>query len=172
MVSGWHVADPADSAEIPALLLLNAGMFGLYRTVELLVMFSMKRIEHIEKHLPEKRRALLHCLRAHNWNAVEIDDTESDWALDEKWLIESTRENKGAALTLWMFKYDGLYDGMDRVVATPRDSPQPNAYGGAPAIEFDGPRFEKQLDAFIASLHEYRIRGNKVIQDGVEDQKT
>jgi hypothetical protein len=132
----------------------------------------MKRIEHIEKHLPEKRKALLHCLRAHNWRVVGIDDTESDWALDEQWLIESTRENKGAALTLWMFKYDGVHDGMDRVVATPRDASQPNAYGGTLSIEFDTRRFEKQLEAFMTSLHEYRIKGSMTIQDGDEDQKT
>ena len=52
----------------------------------------MKRIEQIENRLPEKRKALLHCLRANNWTVVGIDDSESDWALDEKWLIESTRE--------------------------------------------------------------------------------
>lgn len=131
----------------------------------------MKHIEQIEKHLPEKRKALLRCLRTNNWEVVGIDDTESDWALDEKWLIESTRENKGATLTLWMFKYDGLYDGMDRVVATPRDASQPNAYGGAPSIEFDSRRFEKQLEAFMASLHLYRI-GSKLIPDRDKDQQT
>ncbi len=117
----------------------------------------MKHIGQIEKHLPGKRKALLQCLRANNWRVVGIDDTESDWALDEKWLIESTRENKGAALTLWMFKYDGLYDGMDRVVATLRDASLPSAYGGSPSIEFDSRQFEQQLDVFMASLHEYRI---------------
>jgi len=91
------------------------------RRVILSVMFSMKHIEHIEKQLPDKRKALLHSLREHNWNVVGIDDENSDWALDEKWLIESTREHKGAGLTLWMFKHDGIHDGMDRVVATARD---------------------------------------------------
>ena len=132
----------------------------------------MKNIEQIEKHLPEKRKALLHCLRANNWKVVAIDDAESDWAFDEKWLIESTRENKGAALTLWMFKHDGLHDGMDRVVATPRDASQPCAYGGTPSIEFDSRRVEKQLDVFMASLHEYRILGTLLIPDGDEDEKT
>jgi len=130
----------------------------------------MKHIEQIEKHLPEKRKALLLCLRANNWKVVGIDDTESDWALDEKWLIESTRENKGAALTLWMFKFDGLHDGMDRVVATPRDASQPSAYGGTPSIEFDSRRFERQLEAFMALLHEYRIGGTMLIPDSDEDQ--
>lgn len=132
----------------------------------------MKPIEQIEKHLPEKRKALLHCLRANNWKVIGIDDTESDWVLDEKWLIESTRENKGAALTLWMFRYDGLHDGMNRVVATAPDASQPSAYGGTLAIEFDSRRFEKQLEAFMASLHEYRIGGSMLIPDGDEDQKT
>lgn len=129
----------------------------------------MKRIEQIEKHLPAKQKALLHCLRENGWEVVGVDDTESDWALGDKWLIESTRENKGASLTLWMFKYDGLHDGMDRVVATARHAPEPNAYGGTPAIEFDMKRFEKQLDAFMAALHEYRIGGKFLIQDGDDD---
>ena len=120
----------------------------------------MRQIEQIEKHLPEKRKALLHCLREHDWIVAGIDDEDSDWALDEKWLIESTRENKGAALTLWMFKYDGLHDGLDRVVATPRDRPEPDAYGGTPAIEFDARKFEIQLEPFMTSLNEFRINGS------------
>jgi hypothetical protein len=126
----------------------------------------MKRIEHIEKHLPNKRKALLHCLRAHNWHVVGFEDAESDWALDEKWLIESARENKATSLILWMFKYDGVHDGIDRVVATPRDASQPSAYGGTPSIEFDTRRFETQLEAFMASLHEYRTSGSTTIRDG------
>jgi hypothetical protein len=132
----------------------------------------MKHIEQIERHLPEKRRALLHCLRANNWKVVGVDDTESDWALNEKWLIESTRECKGAVLTLWMFKHDGLHDGIDRVVATPRDALRPSAYGGSPSIEFDSRRFETQLEAFMASLHGYRIGGIMMIPDCDEDRKT
>ncbi|MEZ6142222.1 MAG: hypothetical protein R3B84_16815 [Zavarzinella sp.] len=132
----------------------------------------MKHVEQIEKHLPEKRKALLHCLRANNWRVVGVDDRESDWALGEKWLIESTSENKGAALALWMFKYDGIHDGMDRVVATHRDASPPSAYGGTPTIEFDSRRFEKQLEAFMASLHQFRIGGTMLIPDGDEDQKT
>lgn len=111
----------------------------------------MKRIEDIEKHLPQKRRALLHCLREHNWEVVGVDDEDSDWALDEKWQIESTRESKGAAVALWFFKHDGNYDGLDRVVATPRDSEEPNAYSGEPAIEFDLRMFERRAD-----LHQLR----------------
>ncbi len=134
-------------------------------------MFSMKRIEHIEKQLPDKRKALLHSLREHNWKVVGIDDADSDWALDEKWLIESTRENKGVGLTLWMFKYDGIHDGMDRVVATARDAPEPIAYGGTPSIEFDARKFERQLDVFVTSLHEYRVNGVFAIQNA-NDQNT
>ncbi|MFO1045365.1 MAG: hypothetical protein U0941_26600 [Planctomycetaceae bacterium] len=58
----------------------------------------MTPIEQVENRLPEKRKALLHHLRANDWNVVSVDDTESDWALNEKWQIESTRENKGATL--------------------------------------------------------------------------
>ncbi len=116
----------------------------------------MKNNEKKEKHLPQKRKALLHRLRENNWMLVGIDDSDSDWALDEKWLIESTCESKGLALTLWMFKHDGLHDGMDRVVATPCGASEPNPYGGTPAIEFDSGRFEKQLDCFMDALHEYR----------------
>ncbi len=124
----------------------------------------MKHIEQIEKHLPEKRKALLRYLTTDSWEVVGIDDTESDWALDEKWLIRSTRENKGVALTLWMFKYAGLHDGMDRVVATPRDALQPSAYTAALSIEFDSGRFEIQLEAFMAALNQYRI-GSAPIPD-------
>jgi hypothetical protein len=132
----------------------------------------MKHIEQIEERLPAKRKALLHCLRTNDWDVVAIDDTESDWAIDEKWLIESTRGNKTATLTLWMFKYDGLHDGMDRVVATSRLASRPSAYGGAPSIEFDSRRFEKQLEEFMASLHQYRCGGTMLISNGNEDQKT
>src|SRR5262249_39623132 len=132
----------------------------------------MKRIEQLEKPLPDKRKALLHRLRAHDWEVIAVDDEDSDRALDEKWLIESTRENKGAALALWFFKYDGLYDGMDRVVAAPPEAPQPSAYGGTPSIEFDLRGFEKRLDAFMASLHCYRIQGTLVVRDSEDDRRT
>jgi hypothetical protein len=135
-------------------------------------MFSMKRIDQIEKHLPDKCKALLHCLRAHDWQVVGVDDEESDWALAERWLIESTRENRGAALSLWFFRYDGLHDGMDRVVAAPCEAQQPSAYGGTPSIEFDRRGFEKRLEVFMASLHWYRVHGTFVIRDGDDDRRT
>ena len=116
----------------------------------------MTPIEQVENRLPEKRKALLHHLRANDWNVVSVDDTESDWALNEKWLIESSRENKGATLTLWFFKYDGVHDGIDRVVATSFEASKPNAYGGTPSIEFDARQFERQLDCFIEALHDFR----------------
>ena len=131
----------------------------------------MNRIEHIEKQLSDKRKALLHSLREHNWKVVEIDDADSDWALDEKWLIESMRENKGAELTLWMFQSDGIHDGMDRVVATISDAREPNPYGGTPSIEFDTRKFERQLDVFMTSLHNYRVNGVFAILD-TNDQNT
>ncbi|MDA7493006.1 hypothetical protein N8510_02805 [bacterium] len=134
-------------------------------------MFSMKRIEHIEKQLPDKRKALLRSLREHNWKVVEIDDANSDWALDQKWLIESTRENKGGALTLWMFKYDGIHDSMDTVVATARDARAPNAFGGTPSIAFNARKFEGQLDVFMTALHMHRVNGVFAIQNA-NDQNT
>jgi len=60
----------------------------------------MVRIEEIEKQLPVKRKTLLTRLRENNWKVVNVDGDYSDWALDEKWLIESVRENKGFRLIL------------------------------------------------------------------------
>ena len=131
----------------------------------------MKHIDQIEKHLPDKRKALLHSLREHNWKVVGVDDAESDWALDEKWLIESKRENKGVGLTLWMFRFDGIHDGMNRVVETPRDVAEPSAYSGTPAIEFDARKFDRQLDCFMDALHEYRMSGTLAAQDVNEKKK-
>ena len=119
----------------------------------------MKPIEHVENHLSDKRKALLHSLRTHHWEVVGVDDADADWALDEKWLIESNRENRGVAMALWLFQYDGVHDGVDRVVATTGHDTPPDPYGGTPAIEFDTKRFDDQLDAFLAALHEYRLSG-------------
>ena len=117
----------------------------------------MVRIEEIEKQLPVKRKTLLIRLRENHWKVVNVDSDYSDWALDDKWLIESVRENKGFRLILWFFKYDGKHDGMDRVVATLVKSGQPDAYGGQPSIEFDGRKFERQLKIFMEALHSLRI---------------
>jgi len=116
-----------------------------------------------EKHFPAKRKALLHRLREHNWDVIGVDDSEADWALDVKWVIESSRENKGSTLTLWFFKYDGLHDGMNRVVVTRPDDSQPNAYGGEPSLDFDSKRFEMQLQALMTSLNTYRISGRLAV---------
>ena len=120
---------------------------------------ALKQIEDIEKHLPSKRKALLYSLRENNWEVVRIDDEGSDWGYDQKWVIESTRENKGFIMELWFFKYDGLYDGMDRVVATPYNAEQPHIYsdGTELSIEFDGRKFEKQLSTFIDLIHQTRL---------------
>jgi hypothetical protein len=135
-------------------------------------MFSMKPIDEIGKHLPQKRKALLHCLRKHNWEVTGVDDSQADWALDVKWMIESTRESKGAKLTLWFFKYDGVHDGMNRVVATPRDASQPRAYGGEPSLDFDARGFEAQLQTLMTSLHTYRINGRLAVSEVEEKRKT
>ncbi len=119
----------------------------------------MKKIEDIEKHLPQKRKMLLYCLRENYWDVVEIHDEGSSWAFEEKWLVKSTRENRRVSLTLWFFKHDGADDGMNRVVATPANSPEPNCYRGDVAIEFDGRKFENQLEIFMSDLHQLRING-------------
>ena len=113
-----------------------------------------------EKHLAQNRKALLHSLRTHGWEVTGVEDSEADWALDVKWIVESTRENKGATLTLWFFKYDGADDGMNRVVATLPDASQPNAYTGEPSVNFNMRRFQVQLQPFMNSLHAYRINSN------------
>jgi hypothetical protein len=120
----------------------------------------MHQIENNEKHMPAKRKSLLIKLREHNWKVLGVDDKDSDWALDEKWLIESTKENQGFTLELWLFKYDGKHDGMDRVVAKTVDSPDPGPYSGTPSIELDGRKFEKQLKLFMESLHKFRINAS------------
>ena len=123
----------------------------------------MKPIGEIENHLQPKRKALLRCLREHNWEVTGVDDSRSDWAFDVKWMIESTRESKGAKLTLWFFKYDGVHDGMNRVVVTPRDALEPNAYAGEPSIDFDRRGFEVQLQKLMTSLQAYRFNGRLAI---------
>ena len=120
----------------------------------------MRKIEIIEKHLPSKRKELLYYLRENNWKVVEINDEYSDWAYDEKWIVESTRENYGFLIQLWFFKYNGIYDGMDRVVATKIDSTQPHAYCGTPSVEFDGRKFEAQLFYFLQQIHDLRLNKN------------
>ncbi len=117
----------------------------------------MQPIETIERNLPDKRKSLLRLLRTHNWHVVEFDDAEADWALDSKWLIESTHEEKGYRLWLWFYKYDGKYDGMHRVVATTLDSPEPSPYCGQPSIEFDLKHFDDQLQSFLSSLNTLRF---------------
>ena len=122
----------------------------------------LERIEDIEKHLPPKRKVILHCLRANDWNVFEVSDEGTDWALDQKWLIESTRQNKGATLVLWWFEYNGEYDGMDRVVATLPDASVPSPYAGGDdlvSLDLDSGRFQQTLKLFMTSLHELRING-------------
>lgn len=119
---------------------------------------QLKSIEDIEKQLPAKRKAFLLALRSNDWKVVAISCEEADWAFDEKWIIESTRQRKGFSLQLWFFKYNGEFDGMDRVVVTSAKAEQPNSYGATePSVEFDGLKFEQQLTAFINAIHNLRI---------------
>ena len=60
----------------------------------------MKQIIELEKQLEPKRKSVLYALRDNNWDVTGVENEFSDWALDEKWFIESTRENKGYSLTL------------------------------------------------------------------------
>ena len=116
----------------------------------------MKPIEQIEKHLPQNRKALLHCLRTSNWQVLGVDDSLADWSLDETWLIESTRENKGMRLQLWMYHHDGLHDAVDEVVATTEEeSPGPNS----PVLDFLQRGTDRHMSDFVARLHHFRISG-------------
>jgi hypothetical protein len=117
----------------------------------------MQSINELEKHLPPKRKALLHALREHGWEVIGVDTSGLDWALDMKWSIQSIRENKGATLILWFFKYDGIHDGMNRVAATTQDAEEPSACSGEPSLDFDGRRFEVQLRTLLTALHTYRV---------------
>ncbi len=122
----------------------------------------MKKIENIETHLSTKRRTLFLELCENNWKVVEINADNSDWCYDEKWIVESTRESKGFKIQLWFFKYEGLYDGVDRVECTKIDSEKPNPYGGDAdfSIWFDGRNFEKQLKLFLENIHKLRCMNN------------
>ncbi len=123
----------------------------------MLLNLTMQPIEFIEKHLPDKRKALLQSLRKHNWHVVGIDEANAVWALESKWLIESMREEKGFKLLLWFYKYDGNCDGMDRVVATTLVTSEPSPYSGQPSIEFDLKHFDNQLQSFMSSLNMLRF---------------
>ncbi len=114
----------------------------------------MKYITDIEKNLPPKRKTLLYNLRKNNWEVVKISNDFSDWIYDEKWIVESTRENKGFQIQLWFFKHNGLHDGVDNVQFTKIDDEMPNPYGEREnSIYFDGRKFEYQLGSFLENIH-------------------
>lgn len=121
----------------------------------------MKNIEHIERQLPSKHKELLYSLRENNWNVIEVNDEYSDcschWAYEHKWVVASTRENFGFLIQLWFFKYNGIFDGFDCVVATTLDITDPDPYCGSPRIEFEGKKFELQLRYFLNQIHNLRI---------------
>lgn len=117
----------------------------------------MKTIEEIEKGLPTSYKTVLYGLRENNWDVISIDDDNSDWALDHKWIIQSTRENKGFILVLYFFKYEGLYDETDCVIATQENEAEPSPYYGDISIDFDRKHFQKQFDQFLISIHKLRI---------------
>jgi len=115
----------------------------------------VKTIEEIECDLQAHRRVVLMRLREENWSVVEVRDG-TDWANDQSWVIESETRGKGTRFTLWFNRYDGRHDGCDNVIASLPSEPQPGPYGGDVSIQFDGRRFEKQLDEFMAELDRRR----------------
>jgi hypothetical protein len=117
----------------------------------------VKAIEGIEKYLDGNRKLLLYSLREKDWEIEGIEDDISDWALDQKWLIVSGKQNRGFSILLMLYKYDGEYDGMNRVVATTDMNAEIDPYGGDPSLEFDKPKFSNNLESFLWNLHEMRV---------------
>lgn len=123
-------------------------------------------IKDIEKNLPPKRKSLLYSLRDNNWRVIEVNDEcyhECDWSFDQRWIIESKRENYGFLIHLWFLKYVGIYDGLDNVLATKIDVDNTinmiNPYShDFPVLYFDGNRYEYQLNKFINRIHKLRIK--------------
>ncbi|TCI84852.1 hypothetical protein [Tenacibaculum sp. M341] len=118
-----------------------------------------KSIESIEKQLPPKRKNLLHLLRHNDWEVIEISyDCHSDnyyWAFDQKWIIESRRENYGFTLDLTFYKYNGLYDGVDEVIVTLQNINN-TSIDELASITFDAKKYEIQLNYFLDQINKLR----------------
>ena len=112
----------------------------------------MCTIEEIEGDLQAHRRAVLMRLRKEDWSVVEVRDF-TDIAGDQTWVIESDTRGKGIRLILWFYRYDGVHDGYNCVIASLPTEPEPGPWGGGDvSIQFAGRRFEKQLDEFMAGI--------------------
>ncbi|KZN54473.1 hypothetical protein N474_01780 [Pseudoalteromonas luteoviolacea CPMOR-2] len=111
----------------------------------------------IEKQLSTNATRMLYALRDANWEVLVVDQDFSDWDLCQKWEIASARENKGFVLVLWFFKYEGKFDGMDRVIVSGIGDKKPSAYETSTVLDLDGNQFDKLLDTFMDALHSLRI---------------
>ena len=121
----------------------------------------MKSIEEIEKHLEINRKTLLFSLRDNNWAINGVEEECSRWDLDEKWFIQSERENKGFSIELLFCKHDGIHDGINQVVALLPSEPIPEPYGGNTVLYLDGRKFENRLKEFLNVIHQFRIGGSE-----------
>jgi hypothetical protein len=92
-----------------------------------------------------------------DWALVDIQTNHSHWAMDQLWHLESLTFNKGFALYLTLYKYNGILDGMNRVVATTTSSEANGPYGGEPDLNFNGRSFSKNLSSFIDAVHQMRL---------------
>ena len=117
----------------------------------------MTTIEEIEPDLEAHRLAVLMRLREENWRVVEVHDG-IDWANEQSWVVESETRGKGTRLILWFYLYAGSHDGCDNVILSHPIEKQPSPYGGDVSIQFNGRKFEKQLDEFMVELVERRCK--------------
>ena len=117
----------------------------------------MTAIEEIEPDLEAHRLALLMRLREENWRVVEVHDG-IDWANDQSWVVESETRGKGTRLILWFHFYAGRHNGCDNVISSYPIEKQPSPYGSDVSIQFDGRKFEKQLDEFMVELDKRRSK--------------
>ncbi|WP_196161547.1 hypothetical protein [Reinekea sp. G2M2-21] len=115
------------------------------------------KIEDIERNLEGNKKLLLYLLRENDWEVVGVENEFSDWALDQIWTIASTRQNKGFEIVLHFNKFNGVHDGMNRVVALTDIEIDVNSYGGEPSLEFDGSEFNRNLHGFVSAIHNLRI---------------
>ena len=127
----------------------------------------MKDIEEIEKHLETNRKTLLFSLRKNNWTVSGVEEICSRWDLDEKWFIQSARENKGFSIELLFCKHDGLHDGINKVLALQPSEPIPEPYRGETFLHLDGRRFENRLEDFLNVLHQFRIGSS---EEGINEK--
>jgi hypothetical protein len=120
----------------------------------------MEKITKFEKSMDTNRKLLLFALIESEWEIENFENDLSDWDVDQEWHIKSTKRNKGFSLWLVFYKYNGTYDGMNRVVAELKPGIYSNTYGGSPSLEFNGNKFSENLKMFVAELNNLRINGD------------